>query len=346
MIKNSVKVNASLAFTKIADGIASYVKEYGLKSLILGLSGGIDSTVCAALCWIAQQSLKREGYDVQIIGVSLPCSSNGADENDIAQRCSCFCDKFKIQNLEYEYYRLRDFCEVGIEMLDNKDDVSLTPIAQGNIKARLRMIYLYNLASMYSGIVIDTDNLTEHFLGFWTIHGDDGDLNPIGSLWKTEVYDLAQALIGYFLALSINSKMEESGDQNDFSFSPDQSSSTYGCMLKCLQDACAITPTDGNGVAAGGDLAQIAPGHTYEDVDYILQNVIAYYENRLEPSKEIIAELNEKYGEDTVSRVIGRYRGSKYKRAHRPLVVDCAGDIRGKDESFVLSLREEKTRKA
>lgn len=51
-----------------------------------------------------------------------------------------------------------------------------TKIANGNIMARLRMMYLYNQAGIKKGIVIDTDNLTEHYLGFWTIHGDEGDL--------------------------------------------------------------------------------------------------------------------------------------------------------------------------
>jgi NAD+ synthetase len=343
MNEEFTKVNTSLAFQEIARGISEYVKKYNLKSMILGLSGGIDSTVCAALCWIAKQKLKSEGYDVQIIGVSLPCSSNGDDENDIAARCSCFCDKFRVQNLEYDYYRFRESCEVGIEVLENKDDVSLTPIAQGNIKARLRMIYLYNLASMYNGIVIDTDNLTEHFLGFWTIHGDDGDLNPIGSLWKTEVYDMAKSLIGYLIGYFAASSIEaKEFNKEDTKLDAYRKMSDYDCMVKCLEDACAITPTDGNGVAVGGDLAQIAPGKTYADVDYILQSVIPSYEAGLIPSENVLECLYSKYGKETVERVISRYKGSKYKRAHRPLVITILGNVEGKDKSFDLSIRTKK----
>ena len=51
------------------------------------------------------------------------------------------------------------------------------------------MIMLYNAASIFKGLVVDTDNLSEHYLGFWTMHGDVGDFKPIGKLWKTEVYD-------------------------------------------------------------------------------------------------------------------------------------------------------------
>jgi NAD+ synthetase len=65
-------------------------------------------------------------------------------------------------------------------------------IRLGNVKARLRMIHLYDLAKAYGGIVIGTDNYTEQVLGFSTIGGDAlFDYCPIQKLWKTEVYELA-----------------------------------------------------------------------------------------------------------------------------------------------------------
>lgn len=63
-----------------------------------------------------------------------------------------------------------------------------TPIANGNLQARCRMIHLYDLAGIHGGLVMSTDNQTEYQLGFWTIHGDVGDFDPIQDLWKTEVY--------------------------------------------------------------------------------------------------------------------------------------------------------------
>ena len=71
-------------------------------------------------------------------------------------------------------------------------------ISQGSIKARLRIIYLYNLSSILNWIVIDTDNSTEYYLGFFTIHGDMGDFNPIGGLWKHEIYELGNYLLKYY----------------------------------------------------------------------------------------------------------------------------------------------------
>jgi len=60
------------------------------------------------------------------------------------------------------------------------------------MKARIRMILLYDLAGGNDGMVLSTDNYTEYLLGFWTLHGDVGDFGMIQSLWKTEVYDMVE----------------------------------------------------------------------------------------------------------------------------------------------------------
>jgi NH3-dependent NAD+ synthetase len=161
------------------------------------------------------------------------------------------------------------------------------------------MITLYDIASRTRGLVVDTDNLTEHFLGFWTIHGDDGDFDPIGGLWKHEVYGLAKWI-----------------KENVYKDS------------KALEASIALIPTDGNGVKAGGDLAQIAPGKTYEDVDEILHAWVG-----LDPriKKDVVAsdyqhgvfkQLCEKHGKETVEMVIQRSIRSEFKRRQRPIIVD------------------------
>ena len=175
------------------------------------------------------------------------------------------------------------------------------------------MITLYDIASKVGGIVVDTDNLTEHFLGFWTIHGDDGDFNPIGCLWKHEVYGLAKWM-----------------KENVYKDS------------KALDAAIEIIPTDGNGVKAGGDLAQIAPGKTYDDVDEILHAWVGL-DDRIKSS--VIAEyfnygvfkaLCEKHGKDTVEAVVMRSVRSEFKRKQRPFVIDVYnGDILEKNGSLM-----------
>ena len=299
-------------YKNLVGGIKSYCEKNHIKALVLGISGGIDSTVCAALC---------KQVDLPLIGVSLPCSTNGTDEVSSATLAGNeFCTTFEEINLEGVYETVDGFCKGTLHNIDT------TPISRGNIKARLRMITLYDIASRMGGIVVDTDNLTEHFLGFWTLHGDDGDFNPIGCLWKHEVYGLAKWM-----------------KENVYKDS------------KALEAAIAIMPTDGNGVKAGGDLAQIAPGKTYDDVDDILyhwvnlsekvkpmyaadgltesiKNSLFDKENedvkqrRMEvcqkSGKEFVPTLGDKYGVDTVRGVCMRSWNSEFKRKQRPFTID------------------------
>jgi nicotinamide-nucleotide amidase len=285
-------------YNLLVDGIKSYCEKNNIKTLVLGISGGIDSTVVAALC---------KSSNIPLIGISMPCSTNGSDEISSATLTGNeFCTKFKEVNLQSTFETVESFCK-------DSSDLDSTPISQGNIKARLRMVTLYDIASKVGGIVVDTDNLTEHFLGFWTIHGDDGDFNPIGCLWKHEVYDLAKWM-----------------KENIYKES------------KALDAAIEIIPTDGNGVKAGGDLAQIAPGKTYDDVDEILHawvglddriksSVIAEYFNH-----GVFKALCEKHGKDTVEAVVMRSVRSEFKRKQRPFIIDVYnGNILEKNGSLM-----------
>jgi len=286
-------------YNLLVGGIKSYCEKNNIKTLVLGISGGIDSTVVAALC---------KSSNIPLIGISMPCSTNGSDEISSATLAGNeFCATFEEINLEGVYETVEDFCRGTLHNID------ATPISRGNIKARLRMITLYDIASRMGGIVVDTDNLTEHFLGFWTLHGDDGDFNPIGCLWKHEVYGLAKWM-----------------KENIYKES------------KALDAAIEIIPTDGNGVKAGGDLAQIAPGKTYDDVDEILHAWVGL-DSRIKSS--VIAEyfnygvfkaLCEKHGKDTVEAVVMRSVRSEFKRKQRPFVIDVYnGNILEKNGSLM-----------
>ena len=277
-------INYKQVFEFLVNGIKKYITDNNITNVILGMSGGIDSTVVAALCKAA---------DVAIMGVCMPCSTNKKDEiSSSILACQEFCCLYTDENLQPIFETVEKYCH-------NISKYESTPISQGNIKARLRMIALYDIASKYNGIVMDTDNLTEHFLGFWTIHGDEGDFNPIGGLWKHEVYGLARWM-----------------KNNVFKDS------------QALDTAIALMPTDGNGVKEGGDLAQIAPNKTYNDVDEILQAWVGL-DNKV---KELVIKnkfdfgifkgLCEKHGVETVERVIMRSVKSEFKRKHRPFIID------------------------
>lgn len=287
---NYLEVNNTLVY-----GIKKYCDINNIKTLVLGISGGIDSTVVAALA-------KQTG--IPLIGVSMPCSTNKECENDAALLVGKeFCTEFKVCNLQHVASTVIDFCNC-IGECEN-------PIPQGNIKARLRMITLYDIAWKNHGIVLDTDNLTEHHLGFWTIHGDDGDFNPIGALWKHEVYDLAKWL-----------------KENRFKDS------------EALTASIELMPTDGNGVS-NSDLDQIAPNKTYDDVDEILQAWVGL-DARIKDSVlhgnirgTVFEKLCEKHGTDIVNGVIQRSWYSEYKRKARPFMIDFFnGNILDKNQNF------------
>ena len=271
-------------YENIVNGIETYCKDNNVKVVVLGISGGIDSTVVAALT-------KASG--VKVIGASMPCSTNESCEKSAASLVGEeFCDEFKEVNLQPMFEAMEKFCAET----SGKDS---TPISQGNIKARLRMITLYDIASKEGGFVMDTDNLTEHFLGFWTLHGDESDFNPIGGLWKHEVYGLAKW-------------MKENIYKNS----------------KALDASIALMPTDGNGVKAGGDLAQIAEGKTYDDVDEILHAWVGL-DSRIKSfvladdfDYGVFKKLCEKHGKETVKKVVMRSVKSEFKRKQRPFVVD------------------------
>lgn len=260
--------------------LTSYIEENKLQSLVLGISGGIDSTVVAA---IASVACKKTG--AKLIGRSLPAHTNNPDEINTAILVGqAFCDDFKEVAIEKIYVKVADEFELN--------EGKMSTLQLGNIKARLRMMYLYNLASIHRGCVLDTDNRTEHELGFWTIHGDVGDLNcGLIHLWKTEVYELADYLL-------------EKQNQSD----------KYQALLASIK----LTPTDGNGVMSGGDCAQFGLDN-YSQVDDVLKTMyFSNIEDETEKANEYI-RLIDSYNEQGVDKVMVRHQNSAFKRLPQPI---------------------------
>ncbi len=227
------------AVKNIRSELKNYILKNNLKSLVLGLSGGIDSALTAALAF-------NVCYDMNIplLGRSITIETNKADEIQRAELIGrTYTTDFKDIDLTKAYLNLRNFV---VEDIDSQDQTGKSfKIRMGNIKARIRMIYIYELAAKHKGLVLSTDNLTELLLGFWTLHGDVGDYGMIQQLWKTEVYRMSK-----FIA-----ETEASPEQAD--------------ALKACIDA---TPTDGLGIT-NSDLEQLK-AKSYSEVDDILINYI------------------------------------------------------------------------
>jgi NAD+ synthase len=213
----------------------NYMKEHELKTAILGVSGGLDSAFIAALV--------HGQKNIRLMGFSMPTTSNKPDEIERAKACEIFCDDFRNNSIDGEVEKFAG----NLILLKSIPLTKQEKIRLGNIKARVRMIYLYDFAQKYNGLVLGTDNLTEYNLGYWTLHGDVGDLGLIQNLWKTEVYELAQYLCDV-----------------EFKKFPEKQ--------KALQDCINATPTDGNGITSS-DLEAIE-AKSYAEVDQTLQELL------------------------------------------------------------------------
>jgi len=301
-------MNYERVFETLVNETEKYVRDNRLNTMVLGISGGLDSTVTAAIC----HEVEKKNPSIKFIGVSLPCSSNNVEENDSANICmKAFCKlgNYWVENLQKEYMLMKSTCELHGES---------TNISQGNLKARLRMMYLYNLASINKGLVMDTDNLTEHYLGFFTIHGDVADFNPIGGLWKHEVYELANYLLREYYKL------------------PDPCDDGY--IQMALRAAIGITPTDGNGVSEFGDMGQIAPAFVHDNnidaytkVDDIIKTYLHAKTQFPEEYQLMMTKLHNKYDVydkktekmiyNTVDDIVNRINNTEYKRKGLPVVI-------------------------
>ncbi|MGL5226911.1 MAG: NAD(+) synthase [Bacteroidales bacterium] len=225
-----------------------YVKNAGLKALIIGESGGIDSALTTVLLRPICDEL-----GIKLIGRSITIETNTNEErqrsNDIG---TAFCHDFKEIDLTQLYHTTLD----TIEELPYEEDTTSKDyrLRVGNIKARLRMIYLYNLAQKHRGMVISTDNQTEWQLGFWTLHGDVGDFDPLFGLWKTEVYHVSK-----YICSTLTDEKQKAA----------------------LQACIDCVPTDGLGITSS-DVEQLGAKH-YDEVDAALWAYMKDGSNSINP---------------------------------------------------------------
>lgn len=162
----------------LVQNLQKYFQSAHIEKAVLGISGGVDSAVTAA---IAVQALGHEN----ILALRMPHQDFSSDENlSDARQVS---EQLHIPSQEIE---ISPFCEKFFHLPFTQKQMT-----KGNIMARVRMILLYALANENNGIVLGTSNKTEILTGFFTKYGDGGvDIEVLGEVWKTEVFQLAQHL--------------------------------------------------------------------------------------------------------------------------------------------------------
>jgi NAD+ synthase len=167
------------------NGLTAWIREKvmaaGCRGVVIGLSGGVDSSVLAVLC--------KRAFPINTIGLVMPCYSANEDREYAEAIARQFDIPTKTVVLNAVYDAL-------INVLpDYKPDKAIARVAQANIKARLRMITLYYVANQMNYVVAGSSNRSEIAVGYFTKHGDAGaDMLPLGNLVKKEVKETARFL--------------------------------------------------------------------------------------------------------------------------------------------------------
>ena len=169
---------------KIQDWIKSYVNENGISTLIVGVSGGIDSAVVSTLC-------AETGIPTIVVGMPINSSPENTKLSDL--QISLLTAKY--DNVEGYYIDLSPLFE-SFKSHKAFDKRFNSELGFANTKSRLRMVSLYQIAASVGGIVVGTGNKVEDFgVGFYTKYGDGGvDISPIADLYKSEVRELGKLL--------------------------------------------------------------------------------------------------------------------------------------------------------
>lgn len=175
-------INPTEEIRKSIDFLKDYLKKHSfLKTYVLGISGGQDSTLAGRLAQLAIEEMRAETGDdhYQFIAVRLPYGVQ-ADESD-AQKALAF-----IQPDRQYAVNIKEAVDGQVAEL-NKAGLEVSDFNKGNIKARQRMITQYAIAGQYSGAVIGTDHAAENITGFFTKFGDGGaDILPLYRLNKRQ----------------------------------------------------------------------------------------------------------------------------------------------------------------
>jgi NAD+ synthase len=173
-------MNTTERIQRITSWISHYAEANNVNSLVVGVSGGIDSAVVSTLC-------AATGIPTTVL--SMPIRQKQEQHDLSVDHCLQLLEKFS--NVHWETVDLTEtFTQFATLFVEQND------LALANSRARLRMTTLYQVAQTCSGIVVGTGNKVEDFgVGFYTKYGDGGvDISPIGDCMKTEVWEMGREL--------------------------------------------------------------------------------------------------------------------------------------------------------
>ncbi|MBD3170416.1 MAG: NAD+ synthase [candidate division Zixibacteria bacterium] len=166
---------------EVAEKLITFLKEnlerVGRNGFVLGLSGGLDSSVCAAL---AVEAIGAGKINALMMPYATSSSASISDAEMLAEKLKIKVTKIDITPIVEPYFKL---------------ETDINYLRKGNFMARIRMALLYDHAARTRSLVLGTSNKSEALLGYGTLHGDVAwDINPLWDLYKTQVRTLAEYL--------------------------------------------------------------------------------------------------------------------------------------------------------
>ena len=166
---------------KLISWIRDKVSAAGCKGIVVGMSGGLDSSVLAVLC--------QRAFPQNMLGVIIPCHSSQEDEEHARTVASKFSIPTKTVVLDSVFDTLLK------AVAGDSVEPAAKRLAGANLKARLRMLTLYYLANQLKYMLAGSSNRSELSIGYFTKYGDGGvDIMPLGNLVKGQVRELASFL--------------------------------------------------------------------------------------------------------------------------------------------------------
>jgi NAD+ synthase len=188
----SVSFDAHQEIERRVSFLADRLTSTGLRSLVLGISGGVDSTTAGRLCQLAVERVRATGHEATFFAMRLPYGAQ-ADEGD-AQLALEFIRPDRLLTVD-----VKPASDAALEAVLAGGmafrDAHHQDFVHGNIKARQRMIAQYAVAGAHDGLVVGTDHAAEAVSGFFTKFGDGAaDVVPLTGLTKRRVRAVSEAL--------------------------------------------------------------------------------------------------------------------------------------------------------
>ncbi len=170
-------LNPTFVRKMLVDFLRDQIHNAGFTKAVIGLSGGVDSAVSA---YLSAEALGKEN----VFAVLMPYASSSPESKADAE---LVVKELKVHSEVVDITPMVDPFVTAQHIKDN--------VRRGNIMARMRMIVLYDRSLQYNALVVGTSNKTETMLGYGTLFGDMAcAVNPLGDLFKTQVWQLAEAL--------------------------------------------------------------------------------------------------------------------------------------------------------